>query len=62
MALDETFDVGADTRTGVNPDDYQVPFRFTGTIDKLTVRLFPLKAAEDKLLQQKIQETKNRAQ
>jgi arylsulfatase A-like enzyme len=40
MAIDETFDVGSDTRTPVN-DDYQVPFRFTGTIDKLTFNLGP---------------------
>ncbi len=40
MSIDETFDVGSDTRTAVN-DDYQVPFRFTGTIDKLTFNLGP---------------------
>jgi Sulfatase len=40
MAIDETFDVGSDTRTPIN-DDYQVPFRFTGTIDKLTFNLGP---------------------
>ena len=32
MTLDETFDVGVDTRTGVNDKDYRVPFRFTGKI------------------------------
>src|SRR5262249_31210667 len=37
MAADETFDVGVDTRTGVNPDDYHVPFRFTGKLIKVTV-------------------------
>jgi hypothetical protein len=40
MSIDETFDVGSDTRTGVN-DDYKLPFRFTGTIDKLTFNLGP---------------------
>jgi arylsulfatase A-like enzyme len=40
MAIDETFDVGSDTRTPVN-DDYKLPFRFTGTIDKLTFNLGP---------------------
>jgi arylsulfatase len=40
MSVDETFDVGIDTRTPVN-NDYQVPFRFTGTIDKLTFNLGP---------------------
>jgi arylsulfatase len=41
MTIDETFDVGVDTRTGVEDADYQIPFRFTGTIDKLTVALEP---------------------
>ncbi len=45
---DETFDVGVDTRTGVNDNDYQVPFAFTGTIDKLTFKLGPSQlTAED---------------
>jgi arylsulfatase len=39
MPWDETFDVGVDTRTGVEDADYQIPFRFTGKIDKLTVAL-----------------------
>jgi arylsulfatase len=58
----ETFDVGVDTRTGVDDADYQPPFRFTGKIDKLTVRLTPLNATEEQHLQKNIQETKNRAQ
>jgi hypothetical protein len=41
MPWDETFDVGVDTRTGVEDADYQVPFRFSGTIDRLTVALEP---------------------
>jgi arylsulfatase A-like enzyme len=41
MPWDETFDVGVDTRTGVDDADYQVPFRFTGKIEKLTVALAP---------------------
>jgi arylsulfatase A-like enzyme len=41
MPWDETFDVGVDTRTGVDDADYQVPFRFTGKIDRLTVALAP---------------------
>jgi arylsulfatase len=39
MPWDETFDIGLDTRTGVEDKDYMVPFEFTGTIDKLTVQL-----------------------
>jgi arylsulfatase len=60
--IDETFDVGVDTRTGVDDNDYQPPFRFTGKIDKLTVKLVPLNDAEEKLRQQKAQETINKAQ
>jgi arylsulfatase A-like enzyme len=38
MAIDESFDIGSDTRTGVD-DSYKLPFRFTGKIDKLTFKL-----------------------
>jgi arylsulfatase len=40
---DETFDVGKDTRTGVAMLEYRydVPFEFTGTINKLTFELGP---------------------
>ena len=41
QVADETFDVGIDTRTGVNDKDYQVPFAFNGKIDKLSVKLGP---------------------
>jgi arylsulfatase len=41
QVADETFDVGVDTRTSVNEQDYQVPFPFNGTIDKLTFKLGP---------------------
>jgi arylsulfatase len=40
MAIDESFDVGSDTRTAVD-DSYKLPFVFTGTIDKLTYKLGP---------------------
>ena len=43
QVVDETFDVGIDTRTSVNEKDYQVPFAFNGKIDKLTVNLEPPK-------------------
>jgi arylsulfatase A-like enzyme len=42
QVADETFDVGLDTRTGVNDKDYQVPFAFNGMIDKLTIKLGPM--------------------
>jgi arylsulfatase len=38
MSLDETLDCGEDTGTPVT-EDYQVPFRFTGKIDRVAVRL-----------------------
>lgn len=37
----DPFDVGIDTGTPVDDADYQVPFRFTGKIHKLTMRLGP---------------------
>lgn len=41
MEWDETFDVGMDTGTPVSLVDYEVPFKFTGRIDKLTYHLGP---------------------
>ena len=35
LPCDETFDIGSDTGTPVDDRDYQVPFAFTGKIDKL---------------------------
>ncbi len=37
----ETFNVGVDTGTPVDDQDYQVPFGFTGKIDQLTMKLGP---------------------
>jgi arylsulfatase len=47
---DETFDVGMDTRTGVAMLEYRydVPFRFTGKLDKLTFKLEPEPKAPSK--------------
>jgi arylsulfatase A-like enzyme len=45
MSVDETFDVGVDTRTPVD-DSYEVPFRFTGKIDKLRFKLGPSQITE----------------
>ncbi len=39
LAWDEAFNVGLDTGTAVDPADYQVPFRFTGKLEKLTIAL-----------------------
>jgi len=53
--IDESFDVGVDTRTSVDDKDYQPPFRFTGKLGKLTIKVEPptRTAAEEKLLQEK---------
>jgi len=39
MQWDENFDIGADTGTPVDDADYQVPFKFTGALDKLTLKI-----------------------
>jgi arylsulfatase len=48
----ETFNVGIDTGTSVDSQNYQVPFPFTGKIDKLTVKLGPeeLTPAEQEMI------------
>ena len=33
--------MGVDTRTPVDDNDYQVPFRFSGKLAKLTIKLGP---------------------
>ena len=39
MQWDENFDIGSDTGTPVDDRDYQVPFKFTGKLDKLTLKI-----------------------
>ena len=39
MQWDENFDIGADTGTPVDDKDYQVPFRLTGKLEKLTLKI-----------------------
>jgi len=52
LPWDETFDIGSDTGTPVDDKDYQVPFKFTGTIDKLMISIEPpkLTAADEQRL------------
>jgi len=54
LQWDETFDIGSDTGTPVNDQDYQVPFAFTGKLNKLTLKLDrpQLSPADIKLLEQ----------
>jgi hypothetical protein len=39
LQWDENLDIGSDTLTGVDDTDYQVPFTFTGTINKITLTI-----------------------
>jgi arylsulfatase len=57
LQWDENFDVGADTGTPVDDKDYQVPFRFTGKLTKLTLKINrpKLTPADEKLLQEQSQ-------
>ena len=43
LPWDETFDIGSDTGTPVDDRDYQLPFNFTGKINKLTIAVDPPK-------------------
>ena len=63
MQWDENFDIGADTGTPVDDQDYQVPFRFTGKLDKLTLKIDrPKLTPEDvKLLSDRASATTRRA-
>jgi arylsulfatase A-like enzyme len=47
LPWDETFDIGSDTGTPIDDQDYQVPFAFTGKIDKLNISVAPPVLAED---------------
>lgn len=39
LQWDESFDIGSDTLTGVNDDDYQPPFALTAKLNKLTIKI-----------------------
>ncbi len=54
MQWDENFDIGSDTGTPVDDNDYQIPFAFNGTIHKLQIQLRPhaLTPEETKFLKQ----------
>ena len=64
FTIDESFDVGVDTRTSVDDKDYQPPFRFTGKLDKLTIKLEEPRrsAAEERLFKEARQAVINAAQ
>jgi arylsulfatase len=58
FSFDETFDIGEDTGTPVN-EDYDVPFNFTGKIEKVVVNLGEYKLGADD--QQKIHSMERKA-
>jgi arylsulfatase len=60
LPIDETFDIGSDTGTPVDDQDYQVPFAFTGTIDKLTIEVDRPKLTHEDL--QKLKDAEMQAQ
>src|SRR5438132_8481352 len=48
LQWDESFDIGSDTLTGVNDEDYKPPFTLTAKLNKLTVKVDrPQLSAED---------------
>ena len=47
LPWDETFDIGSDTGTPIDDHDYQVPFAFTGKINKLTIAVEPPVLTDD---------------
>ena len=62
LQWDESFDIGSDTGTPVDDKDYQIPFTFTGKLNKLTIKIDrpQLSPADVKLLEQESQRN-NRA-
>jgi arylsulfatase len=48
MSLDETLDIGEDTGTPVS-EDYQVPFKFTGELEKVTISISEHHLTEEQL-------------
>jgi arylsulfatase A-like enzyme len=47
LQWDESFDIGSDTLTGVNDADYKPPFKFTGKLNKLTIKVDRPKLTEE---------------
>jgi arylsulfatase len=52
LPVDESFDIGSDTRSGVS-DEYQLPFTFNGKINRVNFKLGPSQLAEDDLMKQR---------
>ncbi len=54
LGLDESFDIGSDTLTGVSDTDYKLPFTLTAKLNKLTLKVDrpELSAADIKALEE----------
>jgi hypothetical protein len=48
MSLDETLDIGEDTGTPIS-EDYKVPFKFTGKLEKVTINITEHKLTAEQL-------------
>ena len=61
VTMEETFDVGVDTRTGLDDRDYKPPFRFNGKLSKVTFNLGPevLTESDRKAMHQSIIKAKD---
>ena len=57
LPWDESFDIGSDTGTPVDDQDYKIPFAFTGKFIKLTLQVHrpELSPADIKKLEQESQ-------
>lgn len=61
LQWDESFDIGSDTGTPVDDRDYQVPFKFTGTLNKLTLKIDRPTLSPDDIKKLQAAERNNRA-
>ena len=59
LPIGETFDIGSDTGNPVDDRDYQIPFRFTGKINKLTIAVDPPRLTPED--EKKLKETQRAA-
>ena len=61
LRWDETFDIGADTGTPVDDRDYQVPFKFTGKLDKIMLTIDRPKLSPEDIKKLETAQRNNRA-
>jgi arylsulfatase A-like enzyme len=61
LQWDESFDIGSDTGTPVDDKDYQIPFKFTGKLNKLTVKVDRPKLSPDDIKQLEQAQRNNKA-